>query len=339
MLTKEQTRTWIAQLTEYYKGDMLEVQKTLEKARRDKLVNNIKYDNLDIGDKSLHLCSKCSLRYVSKASRKTCTNCTVIGGTPNPAFGDYRCITVYKTAKDGVSPGGRCNRAAVKGKKHCHRHGGNVKKSLRRQGKVYMNGRRIYVPSWYDQVLGSTLTDAMKAMEGETPKEVYELEEEVKLTRAAAYPIIHRHSELTEWFAKYGDQYKRDIAATAQSDPEESAEKQRQLNNAIAQLISTGQQVSEAMSKVAAIAQKGDEVYSRHAKTIEIQEIEMVMSQVVKIMWEVCGVSNTPIAEAFEKRLRNEVRLPGIEKADTGATQTADEVLQQMAGTMLLEHK
>lgn len=273
------------------------------------------------------VCTRCKIRHVSEPHRKYCNHCFGYGGPPKDE--SYQCAAVYKTSKDGLGPGGRCNQPALKGRKYCKLHAGRGGRRGR-AGTISKPGT-FNVSRFYAHVLGPTLQKVMDGMEGLGHKEILDLKEEVILARAAAGPKVKAFNNLVEWFEN-NEHIIREALDDPNTPPEVKEEYQQKLNVAQSRFITVSTDMQEALMKVTAISEKANAVYQKHVETIEVGEIHLIVDQLIRIMYDVCGPKYEWLAQEFKTRVETEVSLPGKigEGKAEGATANTDLLIEQM---------
>ena len=273
----------------------------------------------------LPVCNRCKIRHVSRSSRKTCDHCTPIGGTPITE--ESQCATVYKRSKDGLSPGSRCNQHRLKGSKYCKIHasrGGGRRRFSTKPG-------RFNVSRFYRHLLTDTLQTRFEELSKAGHKEILDLKDEVILAKTSAEPKVKAYNDLVRWFERNEEKIRLALASD-QVSAEDKATLREQLDMAQSNLIQVSTQMQEALFKVCTITEKANTVYQKHVETVEVGEIHIVVEQIIKIMYDVCGPQYKWLAEDFDRRVKTEVALPGKlgDDGPEGSSANTDLLIQQM---------
>lgn len=201
--------------------------------------------------------------------------------------------------------GERCTQWALKGLTRCSSHGGS--KSKRCQ---YRNGEwNKFMPNFYRKQLTKSLTAAVS--------------EQLQLETNEQFSIIEELALMRETCADYVQMYA--IAHQAYEDaPSEDLLECK---------ISAGTLMREALSEVVTLAEKASKIHFTTKNVFTALDLKLVVAQLVKIQYEVCGQKYKHIAEEFEYSILEKLTLPSDEQ---GTTLTPDQDVQAMDSTVPL---
>lgn len=227
-----------------------------------------------------------------------------------------------------------CNRYALKNRRYCARHGGKQK-----LGPSVTNGSRIFVANFYHMTLGPTLSKFIENVGKDSPKELFDLQGELQIARASSMAILAIYDKLLTWLHEHGPRLQSKEGKTEEQIAKDHAE----LMNYQSKAILLGEKLRESMESVTTIAEKASNVYLKHVETIEVGQIEIIVNQLIRILYEVCGESNQKIAEEFQLQVHKKVRLPGKQQILEGGYQaggvgiSVEDMLQTMASSIALD--
>lgn len=163
----------------------------------------------------------------------------------------------------------------MKGKLKCKFHGGAVNKN--RKGKKKHVRKRL--PVIYGKYLNKTLHDALENMLGIKPSDQLQCLEELALIRDFAGKSV----------AVY--------AAATESGKTEA-------------IMAAGQFMTGMMVQVTNIAEKAAKISAATSDVYSIHDIQYIVTQLVGMLYKVCGDENDQIAIAFEKMVKEQLVLP-----------------------------
>lgn len=149
------------------------------------------------------------------------------------------------------------------------------------------------MPGFYRDVLSKTLDDVIQAAMEQNPSEQVSLLEELALMRLTAREAVALYSA-----AQASDQKTKDMAAGVMVD---------------------------ALKNVQSIAESAARINAASKEQLSATSLKVVVHQITRIAYEVIG--DTQLAEEFERRIRDKVRLPDETK---GTLLTPDQDVQEM---------
>lgn len=188
--------------------------------------------------------------------------------------------------------GHRCAKWAITGSRFCQFHGGSGKRA-----KV----RNYSLPMFYSKYLTNTLNEALEAQLDLDSSEQLNLQEELALMRmtcAQAVKLFSGANEIPE------DQDNRDET-----------------------IMSAAILMREALQSVAQMCKDAAAVESTRKDAITPMDLKQIVNQLVRLLYVVCGEDNETIAREFERRVKDEIKLP----SDVSGTElTPDKDVQGM---------
>lgn len=183
------------------------------------------------------------------------------------------------------------------------------------------------MPSFYGQMLGPTLNRYMASLKTDTDKEVFEVQEELNLCRAAAAHSVKDYSMTLEALSLLESQ-------THLTDEEK--ELKSQLNRMAPKLAKT---MMESMAAVVDVAEKAQSIYLKNADLLDVKQVPIMVQQLVGLLYEVCGGQNQKIAEQFQTLIATKLRLPGYTLENESATRRMDQVLDDIIDSVEFDPK
>jgi hypothetical protein len=196
-----------------------------------------------------------------------------------------RCQAKFKR-----TPGRLCKRAAMKGTNYCPFHGG--KSLLKRKYKSTKVIRDIAkMPVVYRKYLNKTLNDALEAQLGVKPSEQLQILEELALLRDFAGQSVAVYSATRE-----------------------AAEKNPGHNDKV---MAAGAFMAECLGRVSKMAEAAAKITSSTSNVDSIHDIQYIVFQIIRIMYQVCGPNNEQLAIEFERRVHRDLVLPKTPEGTT----------------------
>ena len=198
--------------------------------------------------------------------------------------------------------GVRCGKWAMKGSRFCRTHGG-----LRR-GKHKGVGVE-HLPRFYGNQLTTTLQAAIDQQTGLASHEVVSLHEELALVRHTAGEAVRLYAVAVD----ARDRAAAEMPAYGTAEYSQWYDRQTSLNDSVG---SAGSLMVRALKDVEHFASSLAKLEAGAKDQVNIHTLHGCMRQVVRLMFEVCGVENQHLAEELERRVREEVVLPNAGSAD-----------------------
>lgn len=290
------------------------------------------------------LCKQCGKRLCLPPRKTRCARCSAGLTIGVPDIDDPRRCRHQKNFPSGKVK--FCRQWALRGKKYCRYHQHYEKGSKHGGSRTAgsFQGVKAKVDMWHNLVLGKTLTDFMEQFKDGEASEVFDVQSELQLTKAACIPLVSQFDKLLEWRNEYGPAYEQDIKTLESvvsnvSDPAKKAEilqnllsKKSTIAKVDRDLVVLGQQIQESMDKIADLSAKASKIYTTHQKLIDIEQVSVLVDQLITILYEVCGVEHQNIGQMFERRVRAEVKVPGADAVKVQASaETAQKMMELMA--------
>ena len=172
------------------------------------------------------------------------------------------------------------------------------------------------VPRYYRRSLGPTLKAAVEEALAVPAAEQVELNEELALMREAASEAVKTFSDAVEFVR----------VAEATGRPEYIEPAREALQGASHLVMGSLERVGDYSLKLARV-----EALSKD--NITIHTVYSVLSQVTRIFYVVCGEENEALAREVERRIRDEVNVPGIASND-GTDITPGDDIKAMDSTV-----
>ena len=230
---------------------------------------------------------------------------------PPPTDHPRRCQHIYVT---GVRIGRRCKRWALKGATKCPRHHGRQEQRsiTKHHGIAYPKrqfGKGIHV--FYAKVLGKTLQDKLKEIVESPNHEQMNLREEIALAKISAADTVQLYDG---------------VCALYETAP---PEKRATLGEA---KLQTGAVMRSVLGDVVDMCDKVTRVELAMKDKVTVQNIVIIVNQITKIAFDVFGVDNIEACYEFERRIKDQVRLPS--DGPEGTTITPDQDVLEMDDTI-----
>lgn len=280
-----------------------------------------KYDPL-FEDPSLPLCTLCKKRHVPTPSRTRCGRCSFLAGAP-PLDHPRRCQAKMKNRP-------HCYGWARKGSRYCKYHGGN-----RRHQKTagVRRGAKLFVSSFYSQYLSQTLQSLIEEASSAPAEEAYQLTDELVIARHAALGYVQAYDLLFEWHNKYKDWQgnPEDDPTDKEVPPRSKADRFNQVTN---RLVVMSQEVQNSMKRVSEIAERASAIKLKHAEVIEVSQLGAIVSQLTRLLYDVCGDEHISIAKEFERLARTQIKLPTDKSTLIGSQIDPDQAILDMAQSL-----
>lgn len=172
------------------------------------------------------------------------------------------------------------------------------------------------MPRYYRRSLGPTLRVAVEEALAVPAAEQVELNEELALMREAASEAVKTFSDAVEVVR----------VAEATGRPEYIEPAREALRGASHLVMGSLERVGDYSLKLARV-----EALSKD--NITIHTVYSVLSQVTRIFYVVCGEENEALAREVERRIRDEVNVPGIASND-GTDITPGDDIKAMDSTV-----
>lgn len=222
-----------------------------------------------------------------------------------------RCQHIRVT---GSGIGTRCKRWALKRATKCKRHGGTMQQ--RSYGKITtpkMVGCGIRgLPMFYGKVLGKTLSEKLKELVEKPNHEQLDLREEIALAKISAADMVQLYDGVSVLLEQETDDARRSQLAQAK--------------------ITTGAQMRMVLGDVVDMCDKVTRVEAGMKDKVTIQNIVIIVNQITRIAYEVFGDNDMQKCFEFERRIKEQVRLPS--EGPEGTTITPDQDVLEMDDTV-----
>lgn len=196
--------------------------------------------------------------------------------------------------------GEQCKRWALRGVTRCQRHGGRMQQKAQ-QG----HGRVEYMPGWYRDALGPTIAEALDKLTCGSASEQLQLFEELALMRHAAQDAVKLYAAAQRVTGDNALSVRTEAAAIMQAQLREVAK------------------ICESAARVDAMAK---DKFSIHAVQLLINQMVRICAQVFK--------DHEDLVKTFERRIREEVKLPTSDAVGTSITPDAE--VREMDSTVPL---
>lgn len=228
-----------------------------------------------------------------------------------------RCQWIYGS---GYKVGTRCQWWALKGVIYCRQHGGRklqaaaglkVKSADPRHASqlgTSLHGVHVF----YSKVLGKTLHDKLKEIVESPGHEQFNLREEIALTKISAGDTVQLYDGVCTLLEVEGDEKKRQALAEAK--------------------LITGAQMRGVLGEVIDMCDKAARVEAAGKDKVTVQNIVIIVNQIVRVAYETFGINNLDLCYEFERRIKEQVRLPN--EGPEGTTITPDQDVLDMDDTI-----
>lgn len=200
-----------------------------------------------------------------------------------------------RQCKRVLRSGNRCRKWALTGKDNCQFHGGRRKSHVRNH----------HLPMFYSKYLTQTLNEAVEAQLEMSSDEQLSLQEELALMRVSSCDAVKLFSDAKSLPDAHPDKLELVTAATAE--------------------------MQASLQAIAAMCKDAVSIEAARRDLITPMHLKLVVNQLVRLLYVVCGVEHEAIAREFETKVETELRLPSDTK---GTDLTPEKDVQEMLNTV-----
>lgn len=213
---------------------------------------------------------------------------------------ERRCQAMRRGVRGPSGEQVRCQHWTTKGYALCWYHlRRNYGHKRRRATSTDNTERRPTMPAAYGVRLSESLRKRLKSLESDTPVELLQLTEELKLAKATVHDVVEFY----------------DVALLAG----EMATEPKQQEEAMRARLAAGQLLRHVLAEVGSIAEQAGAAMMASKAFVGVQDVGMVVGQMVEIVRDELGDDDLERVARIADRLRD-VRLPSTGPQGTDLT-------------------
>jgi DNA-directed RNA polymerase beta subunit len=108
-----------------------------------------------------------------------------------------------------------------------------------------------------------------------------------------------------------------------------------QKHGLMVQGMAIGKQVLDSMAKVSEIKERVQKIHAATSSVLDAEDVDMLVKQIVRILFNICGSQYQHIAEKFEQEIAETVRITTNVERQQGTLMSPDKAIALMAQTIV----